>query len=242
VQESGANTALKLAKAAIQANLQQARSDYQAALTDAENAHHVLDLLGHPAADGTLRILAPISGVITDRQVSAGQIVDQSQMTPWQMFVLCNTQTVWVDADVYEKDIASISVGEAVRIRVGALPNREFSGTVRRIAPTLDKTSRAVKVRAEIANRNGLLKDGMYADVTIVLGGGRQVLTVPDSTVQHNGDSDYVYVPQNGKYARRQIELGSHQNGRYVIVKGLQEGETVVTHGSIFLDNQISGE
>ena len=241
VQESGAQTALRLAKAAILTNLQQARSDYQAALTDSQNAHHVLDLLGHPGEDGTIRILAPISGVITDRQVSPGQIVDQSQMTPWQMFVLSNTETVWVDADVYEKDITSILPGQPVRIKVGAMPDKEFTGTVLRIAPTLDRTVRAIKVRAEIDNRKGLLKDGMYASVTILMGKGREALTVPVTAVQHEGDNDFVYIPANGKYVQRKVTVGPQYGERYVITSGLKPGETVVSHGAIFLDNQLNG-
>jgi RND family efflux transporter MFP subunit len=201
----------------------------------------VLDLLGHPGEDGTIRILAPISGVITDRQVSPGQIVDQSQMTPWQMFVLSNTETVWVDADVYEKDITSILPGQPVRIKVGAMPDKEFTGTVLRIAPTLDRTVRAIKVRAEIDNRKGLLKDGMYASVTILMGKGREALTVPVTAVQHEGDNDFVYIPANGKYVQRKVTVGPQYGERYVITSGLKPGETVVSHGAIFLDNQLNG-
>lgn len=241
LQEEAANRALRLAKTQILRDLQQARSDYQAARADAENAHRVLDILGHPSADGSVRILAPISGVVTDRQVSPGQIVDQSQMTPWQMFTLSNTDTVWVEADVYEKDISTITPGRPVHIHVGAFPGRESSGTIRRIAPTLDKTTRTIKVRAEIANREGLLKDGMYAEVIISSGKGRPALVVPDAAVQHDGDSDYAYVAQNGHYRRQKLQLGPHLHNSYIITGGLREGDVIVTHGAIFLDNQGSG-
>ena len=90
---------------------------------------------------------------------TVSQIVDQSQMTPWQMFTLSNTAVVWVEMDVYEKDIHAVHVGQKLTVTVAALPNRTFTATVRRIAPALDKTTRALKVRAEIANADGLLKD-----------------------------------------------------------------------------------
>ena len=241
LQEAAADRALRLAKAAILASLQQARSDYEAAQADAANAQRVLELLGHPDPGGVIHIVAPVAGVITDRQVSPGQMVDQSQMTPWQMFVLSSTDKVWIDADVYEKDIHAIAIGQPVSIRVAALPGKEFKGAVLRIAPTLDKTSRAVKVHMEAPNQDGAMKDGMYASVTIFPGKGRKLLTIPASAVQHDGDNDYVYVPQNGKYVRRTVTLGAHLKERYVITNGLTEGETIVTHGTIFLDNQANG-
>ncbi len=241
VQETAATTALRLAKAAILTNLQQARSDYQAALTDAQNAHRVLGMLGNPDGSGAVRVLAPIDGVITDRQVSAGQIVDQSQMTPWQMFVLSSTRTVWIDADVFEKDVASAAPRQSVSIQVNALPGRELRGAILRIAPSVDRASRAFKVRSEIANPNGLLKEGMYASVTIHAGRGRCVLTVPASAIQHDGDSDYVYMPRNGKYVRRKVEIGAHFRDRYVVTSGLKSGEMVVSRGAIFLASQANG-
>jgi RND family efflux transporter MFP subunit len=241
LQQEAAETALRLAKTTILRDLQQARSDYQAARADAENSHHVLTLLGQPGADGAVQIQAPISGVITDRQVSPGQVVDQSQMTPWQMFTLSNTSTVWVEADVYEKDISAIHSGQNLTITVAALPHQEFTGTVRHIAPALDKTTRAVKVRAEIANANGLLKDGMYADVRIRSGNGKSALAVPLEAILHDGDSDFVYVKQKDKYLRRQVTLGAQRDGRAIVEKGLAAGDMVVTHGALFLGNQNSG-
>lgn len=241
LQETASERALRLAKAAILANLQQARSDYEAAANDAANAQHVLEMLGHPDSNGVVRVTAPCDGVITDRQVSPGQVVDQSQMTPWQMFVLSNVSRVWIDADVYEKDIAAVSAGQQVVMQVGALPGRTFHGSVMRIAPLLDKTTRAIKVHIEVANPDGALKDGMYASVFIYPGGGRRALTIPASAVQHDGDSDTVFVPSGGKYVRRNVDLGAHIKERYVVLNGLSEGETFVSHGAILLDSQAGG-
>jgi cobalt-zinc-cadmium efflux system membrane fusion protein len=242
LQESAAKTALTLARAAILTNLQQAQSDYQAALTDSQNAHHVLDLLGHPAADSTIRIVAPISGVVTDRQVSKGQVVDQSQMTPWQMFVIANPAVVWVDADVYEKDIASITPGLPVTMRVAALPGRVFTGRVLHIAPTLDKTVRAIKIRSEIDNPAGLIRDGMFADVTISRPRGQDVVLAPLEAIQHTGEEDFVYVADGKKYLRRKVRLGEQRNGESVVLEGLKAGEIVVTHGALFLGDQASND
>ncbi|HLK58366.1 MAG TPA: efflux RND transporter periplasmic adaptor subunit [Chthonomonadaceae bacterium] len=241
LQAAAAETALRLAKAAVLRDLEQAKSDYQSAQVDAENARRVLQLLGMPDANGTLRITAPIAGVVTERNVSPGQLVDQSQMTPWQMFTLSATETVWVDADVYEKDIADITPGKPVRIHIAALPGQEFTGTVLHIAPTLDPKTRAIKVRAEIANRSGLLKDGMYAEMTVLLGRGKKTLCVPLAAIQHDGDSDYVFVAESGKYRKTPVKLGAQLQDKCLIAEGLHTGEMVVVHGALFLSNEANG-
>lgn len=242
LQQEAAETALRLAKATVSRDLQQARSDYQAAKADAENAHHVLTLLGKPDANGTVTVQAPLAGIVTERNVSPGQIVDQSQMTPWQMFTLSNTAVVWAEMDVYEKDIYAVHAGQKLTVTVAALSNRTFTATVRHIAPALDKTTRALKVRAEIANPDGLLKDGMYADVTIRAAGGAAAVTVPLAAIVRDGDSDFVYVKQGEKYVRRVVTLGAERDGQAVVQKGLATGEQVVTHGALFLGSQNSGD
>jgi cobalt-zinc-cadmium efflux system membrane fusion protein len=242
LQEDAARTALRLARTAIRTALDQARSDYQAAQADAENSRHALDLLGHPGPDGAMNITAPESGLVIERDVNPGQVVDQSQETPWQMFVIANSATVWVDADVYEKDISTIAVGQPAQVRVTALPGRIFTGRVLHIAPTLDKTSRAIKVRAEIANPDGLLRDGMFADVTVMRPRGATVALVPLDAILHDGEEDYVYVADGKKYVRRKVRLGPQRNGDSVVLEGLKSGETVVTHGALFLGSQANDD
>ena len=241
LQKEASSRALRLAKASIERDVQQARSDFQAAKADAENAHHVLDLLGHPNSDGSLCILSPLSGIVTERNVNPGQIVDQSQMTPWQMLTICNTDSVWIDSDVYEKDIASIAVGKSVRFKIAALPDREFAGVVRHIAPALDQKTRAIKVRVEMANPGGLLKEGMYAELTLLPDNNNRIRVVPLSAVQKEGESDYVYVVEGKKYVKRPVTLGAQRGGKCVVLKSLREGEIVVTHGALFLSAQEVG-
>ena len=179
LQQDAAERNLRLAKTQVLRDLRQAQSDYRTAQFNAEDARNKIVLLGQPGSDGTVSIKSPIAGIVTDKQVTDGQIVDQSQMTPWQMFVISSAATVWVEADVYEKDIAEVHDGQTVQIHVAAAPNRDFTGRVIHIAPALDKTSRAVKVRAEIPNPAGLLKDGMYAEVTIATGNAKSAPMIP---------------------------------------------------------------
>jgi membrane fusion protein, heavy metal efflux system len=238
-QEAAART-LRLAKAAVLRELQQAQSDYQAAQVDAENTRRVLALLGQPGEDGSMRITSPIAGVVVERNVNPGQVVDQSQMTPWQMFTISNADTVWVDADVYEKDISAITPGQPVEISVAALTSRRFRGTVRRIAPSIDPKTRAVKVRSEIANREGLLKDGMFASVTLRPRHAQTALVVPLAAIQREGERDYVYVAEGKTYAKRAVQLGAQRDGQCVVRQGLHPGERVVTRGAIFLGGEAN--
>jgi RND family efflux transporter MFP subunit len=242
LQERAAERALLLAKAAIRSTLEQARTDYQTAVLNAENSRQALSLLGQPADDGTLAIKAPISGVVTERFVAPGQVVDQSQMTPWQMFTLANTERVWVEASLYEKDLSAVAEGMPVRIYVAALPNQVFTGTVLHVAPALDKSSRALKVRAEIDNHRGILKDGMYADVDIVPPKGRQAVLIPLEAIVQDQDSDYVYLEAGGRYQKRLIQLGEQREGKAIVTSGLHPGERIVTHGALYLGTQVSGD
>lgn len=242
LQEDAAARALRLAKAQILRDLEQARSDYQAAQTDAANARTTLAILGSPDRQGLVTVKSPVAGVVTERNVNPGSLVDQSQETPWQMLTISNSDSVWVDADVYEKDIARIAPGQAVQIRVAALPDKIFRGRVLHIAPLLDAKSRAVKVRAEIANPRGDLKDGMYADVTLLTGRSKTIPQVPLAAVQHDGEKDYVYVAQGGKYVRRDVHVAGQKEGGCQVDSGLQSGERIVTHGAMFLGNQASGD
>ncbi len=240
LQQDAGIRALALAKAAILTSYQQAQSDFESAQVDAENSRNSLVILGQPTKDGLLRVTSPVAGVVVERDVNPGQSVDQSQMTPWQMFTISNTNTVWVEGDLYEKDLASITEGQPVLISVDALPSRSFTGVVRHIAPALDPKTRTIKVRAEIANNGGLLKDGMFAEMAITAGRGQAAPTVPLAAVQHDADSDYVYVAQGGRYVRRTVSLGAQKGGYCVVTTGLRPGERVVTQGAIFLGGQAS--
>jgi RND family efflux transporter MFP subunit len=242
LQQEAAEKTLRLARAAILRDLQQAQSDYQAAQEDAASAQKLLALYGHPEAGGTVRITSPITGIVFERNVNPGQNVDQSQMTPWQMFTITNAGMVWVDADVYEKDIARIAPGQPVKVRVAALPNRRFTGTVYYVAPALDPKTHAVKVRTRIANPHGLLKDGMFVDVTLQTGRGPARTLVPLSAVQHDDQGDAVYVAEGGKFARQRVRLGKQHGDAYEVESGLHPGEQVVTQGAIFLGGQANSD
>lgn len=242
LQEKAAERSLLITRAAIRTALEQAKSDLRMARFTAENSRRQMSLLGQPGADGAFEIKSPISGIVTERFVGPGQVVDQSQMTPWQMFTIANADRVWVEASIYEEDLSAVSDGDEVRIEVGGLPNRVFKGRILHIAPAIDKTSRALHVRAEIDNRDHALKDGMYADVTILLPKGKEQIAVPLSAVVRDQDYDAVYVAENGDYKKRVVHIGGQREGQVFITSGLTSGERIVTHGALFLGHDASGD
>ncbi len=241
LQEQTSKRSLTLAKASILKDIEQAKSDELSAQVDTDSAKRALQLLGNPDINGNLRLLSPISGVVTDRQVSPGQVVDQSQMTPWQMFTISDVSTVIVESDIYEKNIAAVKRGVPVKIKIAAYPDRIFSGEISRVSPTLDAKSHTVKVRTQVDNRSGLLKDGMYAEAEIKSNHTRKSVSVPLSAVQHDGDSDFVFVEERHRYLRRKVILGEQRSGNAIIASGLNPGDRVVIQGAIFLNSQLSG-
>ena len=241
LQQQAAERALSIAKAQIQRDVEQARSDYEGACLDLANSRRAISMYGTPGPDGSLDVRSPISGVVTERLANPGQTVDQSQMTPWQMMTIVNTDTIWVDADVYEKDLVRVHPGQSADITAAAFPGKVFTGHVLRIAPSVDSKSHAVHVRAEIPNSNGTLRDGMYCDVKIHAGSAAPAVLLPLTAVQHDGDRTYVYVCAKEGYLRRTIHVLKELDGKGVVDSGVQPGERVVAHGAIFLNDSNGG-
>lgn len=240
-----AEKSLQLARAQIRKDLEQARTDFHNAELDRSNAQRVLRIhgvAGQGERGATVPILAPISGTVLERNVNPGQVVDTSTLTPWQMFTVANYDRVWVEADVYERDLPSVKPGQPVQIKVASLPSRTFLGRVAYVVPNVSPNSHTFKVRSVISNPAGVLKNGMFADVSIAVGRGPRELLVPVSAVQVDGDTDYVFVQDGETYRKRVIHVGPEKHDRYVVKDGLRPGERVVTHGGLYLGARVSGD
>lgn len=241
IQEGAATTAVRMAKAAILRDLKQAEHDYRAAKADAHAAHVVLSTYDDPTADGHVIVRAPAKGTVTARNVNPGQIVDQTGQTPWQMFTIVNSGTVYVDVQVYEKDMIGVKIGEAVTAESDALPRHSrATGAVSFVAPGLDPATHALSVRAILDNHAGLLKDGMFVTVSLDVGATSPLAPVPIvplTAVVHDGNDDYVFVEAaQGRYDRRKVTLGEQRGeDRVAITEGLTGNETIVTHGALYL-------
>jgi cobalt-zinc-cadmium efflux system membrane fusion protein len=174
-------------------------------------------------------VMAPVSGVITDQQVTAASGT-QGLASP-NAFTISDLSHVWILCDVYENDLSLIRVGEFADIRLNAYPNIGLKGRVSNIGSVLDPNIRTAKVRIEIENP-GLIRLGMFVQATFHGQQKQARAVVPASAILHLHDRDWVYVPKGGNTFRR-VEVLSGQMvppDRQEILSGIRAGDRVVTH------------
>ena len=225
--------------AVAQSALQAAETAEGDAKVDLNAALEQLRLLGvdkdHPSA--IVNVVAPISGVITEQQVtSASGVQGLSGPNP---FTISDLSYVWILCDVYENDLEAVRVGETADIRLNAYPNKVFKGRIDNILPVLDATLRTTKVRVEVAN-SGLMRVGMFVTATFY---GKQPEThaaVPAAAILHLHDREWVYAPLgNGHFKRLEVTSGKMLPGNMQeIVSGLKPGEQVVSN-ALHLQNTV---
>jgi membrane fusion protein, heavy metal efflux system len=216
-------------------------NDYQTA-EDVENKARVdvettaehLGVLGSPLdhPSGIVDVYAPVSGVITDQQVTnAAGVAGLGAPNP---FTISDLSHVWILCDVYENDLASVHVGETTEIRLNAFPDKIFRGRIGNIGPILDPNLRTAKVRIEVENP-GLMKVGMF--VTATFHGEKKEMraAVPADAILHLHDREWVYTPAGDKTFRR-VEVTAGEtlpNKMQEIVTGVRAGQQVVTNALV---------
>jgi cobalt-zinc-cadmium efflux system membrane fusion protein len=212
-----------------------AENDAKADLTAAEEQLRVMGVdKDHPS--NIVNVYAPISGVIIAQNVTNDAAAGVTLSGSATAFTIADLSSVWILCDVYENDIPKLQVGQEARIALNAYPNRPLTGRISDIGPVLDPSTRAAKVRIEVANP-GFLKLGMFATATFT-GRARQTFAVvPADAVLHLHDRDWVYVPAGGNHFRRvEVHTGDMIDGnRQQILSGLQPGQQVVTN-ALLLD------
>ena len=223
-------------KGAISLNDFQTAEDVEnKAQVDVENTTERLRVLGgnieHPAAIVDIR--APISGVITDQQVTnAAGVAGLGSPNP---FTISDLSYVWILCDVYENDLSSVHIGESTEIRLNAYPDKVFTGRISNVLPVLDPTLRTAKVRIEVRNP-GLMRVGMFVTATFHGLKKETRAAVPATAILHLHDRDWVYVPAGGKKFRRvevvaaQILPGNMQE----LISGVKPGVQIVQNALVF--------
>lgn len=183
---------------------------------------------------------APLSGTVTSRSINVGQIVEANT----ELMQIADLSSVWVIAQVYERDIGRLRAGTGATITSDAFPDRVFRGNVVYIDPQLDEATRTAKVRVEVANPDRVLKFGMYVLVALGQAGGaeRTVPIVPSSAVQTLGAQQVVFVTtaDPNTFEMRPVRLGPEKAGRYEVTEGLTVGDKVVTQGSFMLRAEVA--
>ncbi|HSU97761.1 MAG TPA: efflux RND transporter periplasmic adaptor subunit [Gemmatimonadaceae bacterium] len=229
-------------------DLEQAQADAASAVADREAALEQIRSLGIDpsviesatnggstgAVPGVIR--APIAGTVVERLITPGQLL-QAGATP--AFTIADLSTVWVMANVFESDLATVHKGEHVTVTSAVSPT-PFDGTVDYVGALVDSSTRATAVRLVVRNRNDLLKRDMYVNVAIR--GDQQksgILAPVDAVLRDDQNLPFVFVATgtspNVQYARRSVTLGQRIGDDYEILSGLNPGDRVVAEGALFL-------
>jgi len=207
-----------------------------------ETATEHLRLLGNDPDKprGVVDILAPITGVITDQEVTnAASVQAYSSPNP---FTISDLTTVWIVCDVYENDMANVRLGETGTIKLNAYPDRVLKGVVSNIGAILDPTIRTAKVRLEVPNPGGIMRPGMFATTTFYSIKKNTYTSVPASAILHLHDRDWVFIPSEGKFRRTPVTSGAQlPNGMQEILTGLMPGQQVVSNAGT-IQNAIDNE
>jgi RND family efflux transporter MFP subunit len=184
----------------------------------------------------TLQIVAPQDGFVVEKAVVEGQMVDAGM----KLYRLANLGLVWVQAQIYEQDLAFIHLGQEASVTLSYLPGREFRGRVTYIYPNVDEKTRTGRVRMEFHNPGYFLKPGMFAAVEVASELDPSALLVPDMAILRSGEKNTVFVELGtGKFEPRNVTLGPQaENDNYQVLSGLSEGEHIVTSGQFMLDSE----
>ncbi len=185
-----------------------------------------------------ITLYAPIEGKIVASNVILGEMIDEST----EILTIMDPSVIWIDAAIYEKDIARIKIGQKVVAEVPAYPGESFSGKVTYISDLLNESTRTITVRSEITNRLSKLKPGMFASLRIELGHDGNALCVPVQAVLDDSGKKLVFVKSTGVYYPRNVQIGV-KNGDFITVhSGIVEGDTVVTSGNFQLKSKLYEE
>lgn len=214
-----------------------AQADRDKAAAGVRAAADRLRLLGGtPGARGNavsaFAVTAPFAGTVIEKKATLGELATPSE----PMFSVADLSRVWIQADLPEAALAKIRIGANAKVSVPAYPNETFDGKVGHIGASLDKETRTVAARIEVANADGRLKPEMFATATIeALGEKRDAITLPDAAIVLMEGKPTVFVFEQGAYEMRQVEPGERIGGRTVLKSGLKAGDQVVTSGTYAL-------
>jgi len=182
-----------------------------------------------------IAVAAPISGTVTSRAINQGEVIESNK----ELMRVTDLSSVWVIAQIYEKDLARLRTGSGASVTTDAYPNRVFRGQVTYIDPRLDENSRTAQVRVEVENPNRALKIGMYVRAAFgSLGQAEQTApTIPASAVQNLGSQQVVFIgtAESNVFEMRPVRLGAETNGQHQVLEGLNVGDKIVAEGSFLL-------
>ncbi len=191
-------------------------------------------LVSKPDLAAVFSLTSPIEGIVVERNATIGATVG----TDANVFKIIDTSSVWIDANVFEKDLERVRLGQEVKVAVPAYPGSSFSGRVILVSSVVDPDTRSVKVRTEVPNPDGRLKPDMFANVQIITDLHRTAISIPQSAVLNDGGKTVVFVAEGSGYKKQVVTAGIQGNDRVEIIDGLQAGDKVVVKGNYLLLQQ----
>ena len=197
---------------------------------------HRLDSTGQ--VNNTVSVYSPVSGTVTDMKARQGDYVTEGG----EVFTVSDLSRVWMEAEVYEYEFSKVSLGSRVEVTAEAYPGRVFRGTVSFIDPSVNPESRTVRVRAELPNKNGLLKPEMFVTAKLLSKPVKGVV-VPASAVLYTGKGNVAWVEEKPNvFTMRSVTTGLRSGDNFQILAGLKPGERVVTQGGFLIDSEAQLE
>ncbi len=235
LEEQGISSRKELLEA--QAELRRA----QAAVLSATERLRVLGAAHREGIDegGHFVITAPFAGVVAEKHASRGEVVGPTD----RIFTVADLSRVWIELDVFERDLPRVAVGQSVTVTTPAYPDRRFSGRIVYVGDVIDPEKRAVRARIEIDNPARALKPGMFATAAIEIANTQPVVVVPRDAVQEVEGKQVVWVPGDalGEFQARPVQLGpAVDDGRIQILAGLSAGDSLVVAGAFTLKSELS--
>lgn len=210
-----------------------ARSEFEKARAAAQAAADKLRMMGVPAtrsgaAQSSFPVVAPFAGTITEKDAVIGELAQPDK----SLFTVADLSTVWIEANLNERDLARVTTGASAEVTVQAYPAERFRGKVVYVSGSVDKESRTIRARIEVPNPGGKLKPEMFATARIeaeTLGKG---ITVPAEAISLVDGKKVVFVQEIDGFESREVDMGEDIGGRQVVKAGLHEGDKVVTAGA----------
>ena len=222
-------------------NVEQAEAAEVQASGDLVAAQAALKVMGVTDPDALVQgpasfevpVKAPISGLVVEQDVSAGQLL---QPGTTQCFMISDISNVWVLVNVYQKDLPYVRVGDTVAIQTDTYPE-VFHGRISYVAASLDPATRTLQARIETNNPGEKLKKDMYVVATVNAGMIKNAIALPDAAVLRDSENQpFVYAAASpNQFGRRSVTLGESLNGQTQITSGLKAGDQVIGNGSLFL-------
>jgi RND family efflux transporter MFP subunit len=227
-------------QAASRISMQQSENDLAKARAKVAQCEEILRVLGFDEAalrDGAavpsrMAIRTPIGGTVTERSITNGQFVGSDSTA---LMTIADLASVWVQADVFERDIHSIAAGQKADVTTAAYPDDHFTAQVARIGTVVDPQTRTAKMRFVVANPGLRLKPGMFTEATVQIHQSVAALTVPAKAVFVEDGKSYAFVQTGGTFSRREISTVAGSGNRVRVTGGLAAGDRVVTDGVLLL-------